>query len=246
MGILDKLKNKLQTKEGKIIALFVLVEFCLWIPILVLSVEPFYTPNILVSCWLKIIAIVLLPISAFLLKKNEIFVAGLIATIGADTFLSYLRLLNKNLNSKVPGYAFFLAVQIILAIYLYVISKNKKQQLIATAVRVVLMIILPILAKFVLKSNDPAIYIMAVYIANIVLNIICAGLNKNYLMMVGFIVYLISDVFVGLPVLVKSVSFPFSFSWLLYLPANVILIFSEKTGSYFFPVAKNENKEYSN
>lgn len=228
------ISNKLKTKEGIIFASFLLIEFCLWIPILILSVEPFYTPNIQVSCCLKIAAVVILPIVAFLLKKNEIFIAALLATIGADMFLSYLRLLNKDLNSKVPGYAFFLAVQIILAIYLYVVSKNKKPQLIATIVRVALMIILPLLAKFVLKSNDPAIYIMAVYIANIILNIICAGLNKNYLMMAGIIVYLISDVFVGLPVLVKSVSFPFSFSWLLYLPANVILIFSENTGSYFF------------
>ena len=66
--------RKLRTKDGLIIFLFLVVEFCLWIPILIFSVEPFYTPYKYTSCCLKMAVVVLFPIVAFLLKKNEIFI----------------------------------------------------------------------------------------------------------------------------------------------------------------------------
>lgn len=230
--------RKLRTKDGLIIFLFLVVEFCLWIPILIFSVEPFYTPYKYTSCCLKMAVVVLFPIVAFLLKKNEIFIGALLATVGADTFLSYIsKVLDTPYEAEIPGLAFFLLVQIIFAIYFYVTSQNKKQQLYITIARIVFMVIFGCLAML-MPRQEPQVYIMAVYIPNIVLNIVCAGFKKNYFMMVAFIVYAISDLFVGLGNI--GVKIPFTFSWLLYVPANVMLVMSEDTCSYFFNCKKEK------
>lgn len=232
--------NKIKTKKGLILFLFIVIEFCLWIPILLFSVEPFYTSYKFVSCCLKMAAVVLFPVVSLLLKQNEIFVGALLATIGADTFLSYLSKVQpkgSTFNATIYGMAFFLAVQIIFAIYFYVTSKNKKQQLYIVLARAILMVVFGCLAML-MPRQEAKVYIMAVYIPNIVLNIVCAGLKKNYLMMAAFIVYTVSDLFVGLGNI--GVSLPFSFSWLLYIPANIMLIMSEDTGSYFFNCKKEK------
>lgn len=222
--------NKIKTKDGLIISSFILIEFCLWIPILIFSIKPYYPSYEHIACCLKISSIVILPVVAFILKKNEIFIGALLATIGADVFLSYIRQHNPSFDAQMVGLVFFLLVQIIFAIYFYVISKNKKRQLYITIARVVFMIIFACLA-LLLPKHGPKHFIMAIYAPNIILNAVCAGLEKKYFMMAGIIVYAISDLFVALGNL--SINLPFSFSWLLYLPANVMLIISEDTGSYF-------------
>lgn len=222
---LTQFKKEIKSPKGVITGLYLLIQLAFF---LIFCFFGRFVSSYAVRC-LYISSIVLNAVMAIYLRRNEVFLLALFATIGADTCFSYLLPAEFNL-----GISFFLITQIIYAVYFYLVSQNKKAQLIILAIRIFLMILLPIICLFVFKDKaNYLVYMASLYAANLLLNVISAFLIHNYPLAIGFILFTACDVFVMLTSPVIGVVVHFNWAWFFYTPSQVLLVLSEKTGSYF-------------
>ena len=161
---------------------------------------------------------------------------ALICTVGADYFL-VAALETKQL----PAMLFFSVTQLAYFARLYWEDRSRMRRTVHLIARVALSVVALILTLAVLGEATDAVALVSVfYYANLILNLIFAFLNfkAQYLMAVGFLLFLLCDTVIGFSFLenylalspdswVHSIfSVGFDLAWAFYAPSQVLLALS--------------------
>lgn len=176
-----------------------------------------------------VFSIIPLILAFSLFKKNDyMFLLAEFVTIIADIFMILL----KNLN---VGILIYLVVQLIYAVYFYFRDESKKRSLIMIIVRVALMLIIPFILLGINKLTARNAFAF-IYFINILVNIAYAIIFKDPILIVGFAIFAVSDLFIGLDML--KVSFAtkilekFNAVYFLYIISQVVLVFNTYNANY--------------
>ena len=161
--------------------------------------------------------------------------SGLACTVGADFCLVICQPIQQ-----LWGMVFFLGAQSLYAIKLH-ISRPSKPLL---AIRLGLTAVAVALVFLVLREKaDPLAVVSLCYYANLIMNIVvsCTQFQKNKLLPVAFVLFLLCDTVIGLQVassgylpipegslLHKIIFSGFNLSWFFYLPSQVLISLSSK------------------
>jgi len=178
----------------------------------------------------------LLLVFSFLRKNDYVYMLAEFFTIIADMFL-ILQIKIGNVSVMTLGMPFYIIVQLLYATYFYFRDENKKRQLILIITRAVLSIIGAVV-MVVAKKTDPKFILGAIYYVNILINIACAAITKDPILIVGFAIFAISDAFIGLSLFVKSTSSlgkflaSFNFVYFFYIISQTILVFNNHRNNY--------------
>ena len=131
----------------------------------------------------------------FFNKKADTFIClGLLLTIGADYFL----ILDGNYTW---GLIFFILAQICYAIRTIEFAKNKIEMIINPCVRVFLSGIMVLVGWLVLRDSfDVLVALVMIYFSNLVLSCAFSFIHAKtqYLLALGFLLFIACDVFVGM------------------------------------------------
>lgn len=172
----------------------------------------------------------LIPILFFISfnRKNDylILIAQLVTVI-ADVFMILL----KNLT---VGILIYLLVQLIYATYFYFRDENKKRRLIFIIVRVTLMLITPLILLAVNKLDVKTTFAI-IYFINILTNLAYAIVFKDPILIAGFAIFAISDLFIGLGsvAFIKKILEHFNAVYFFYVISQVLIVFNTHNNNYF-------------
>ncbi len=213
--------------------IYLAIEIGLYISFLVLDTT-FNTFNLTSSIIkyssiiINLIFIILLSIF-FFNKERLITIFIVIFTLISDYFL----LFESDYNYLVVGLITFNIVQFLYFFRFHLLSFNKNKFIISLVLRIVLFIIAFLFIYFLLdKSYFNTLNILAVfYFINLVFNFLDPLISnykdrKNQLLVVGFFLFILCDINVGLVNLnFNNVIFSI-LMWVFYLPSQVILLYS--------------------
>jgi len=164
--------------------------------------------------------------ASFCRKNDYLFLLAEFVTIIADIFMILL-------GKVVPGSAIYFLVQIIYGAYFYFRDENKKRSLIILISRVAAMLIC-IFVLLIINKLNAKYSLMTIYGANLIINIIYACIFKDPILIVGFSVFAVSDIFIAL----GGVSFidkilgSFNAVYFLYIISQVVLLFNTHNNVY--------------
>lgn len=172
-------------------------------------------------------AIVLCGLYALLMgKKEALFLRlGLLLTVGADFCLVVCHPIQR-----LWGMVFFLGAQTMYALHL---SGRPWRWWLRGAVSLCALVV----TALVLRENTDALALVSVcYYGNLLLNLVFAFLNKDRMLGIAFVLFLLCDTVIGLqvaaggylPIAQESVLYGLLFSgfnlaWLFYLPSQVLI-----------------------
>ena len=172
-------------------------------------------------------AIVLCGLYALLMgKKEALFLRlGVLLTVGADFCLVVCHPIQR-----LWGMVFFLGAQVMYALQL---GGRPWRWWLRGAVSLCALVV----TALVLRENTDALALVSVcYYGNLILNLLFAFLNKNRMLGIGFVLFLLCDTVIGLqvaaggylPIAQESVLYGLLFSgfnlaWLFYLPSQVLI-----------------------
>lgn len=172
-------------------------------------------------------AIVLCGLYALLMgKKEALFLRlGLLLTVGADFCLVVCHPIQR-----LWGMVFFLGAQTMYAVHL---GGRPWRWWLRGAVSLCALAV----TALVLRENTDALALVSVcYYGNLILNLLFAFLNKNRMLGIAFVLFLLCDTVIGLqvaaggylPIAQDSVLYGLLFSgfnlaWLFYLPSQVLI-----------------------
>ena len=161
---------------------------------------------------------------------------ALICTVGADYFLV------ASLETKqLPAMLFFSVTQLAYFARLYLEDPSKRRRVVHLILRVALSVVALILTLTVLGEDADAVALVSMfYYANLILNLVFAFLDfkAQYLMAVGFLLFLLCDTVIGLSFLKNYIalssdlwvnslfSMEFDLAWAFYAPSQVLLALS--------------------
>lgn len=164
-------------------------------------------------------------------KLNYLLSLGLFATVMADTFLVMV-----TPQQKLVGMIFFLTSQIFYCAYIISKTKNNKLNIINLAIRIVGSILVGILVYIVLKDKCDALSLIScIYLLNEILNLIFSFFttSQNILFSIGFMLFLVCDIFIGLSVgngayITINATFASLISngllaWAFYIPSQTLI-----------------------
>lgn len=149
-----------------------------------------------VSTVMNFILIPLLFLLSFFRKNDYLFILAELFTILADMFLM-LDAAGKGISRDI-GFTFFFVVQTVYAVYFYIRDENKKRQLIINIIRPILMFILFLVVFFGIKDKIKyKTFMGAFYIINLLMNLVCAIILKDKILIFSFGIFIVSDIFIG-------------------------------------------------
>lgn len=174
----------------------------------------------------------LLLICSFLKKNDYLFIVAEIFTVAADIALMIF-------HYEPVGFSIYLFVQLIYGLYFFVRDTNKKRQIIISIVRPILMILGAVAAYLIMKDKFNFVLCMAViYFVNLLINIVCAATLKDYLLLIGFTLFALSDLVIGMNMLLPETNAfrkflnSFNFMHFFYLISQVLLMFNTHNNTY--------------
>lgn len=162
---------------------------------------------------------------------NLIGCLALFFTVCADYVLAFLP------SQKVLGMVFFCIVQICYFLYLFN-QQTKKQQQTNLWVRIALVALCELVLWLVFKNIFNLLAALVIfYFSNLIFNTIFAfaNFNKNTLLAIGFVLFILCDIFVGFGQMslffdVSQSAFfnfvysiPFNIAWTFYIPSQVLI-----------------------
>ena len=172
-------------------------------------------------------AIVLCGLYALLMgKKEALFLRlGLLLTVGADFCLVVCHPIQR-----LWGMVFFLGAQTMYAVHL---GGRPWRWWLRGAVSLCALVV----TALVLRENTDALALVSVcYYGNLILNLLFAFFNKNRMLGIAFVLFLLCDTVIGLQVAAKGylpiaegswlhslIFSDFNLSWFFYLPSQVLL-----------------------
>lgn len=180
------------------------------------------------------VAIAFIFILFFVFQKKEYLIPlALLLTLFADFFLVIL----ARPTDRPYGMFFFMLVQFIYGIYLFINDPIHRKQTII--LRVIINLVLVITGIIVLKKQIDALSLFSIiYFANIITNIICCLFNfrKFKLLFIALVLFILCDIHTGLVVadgiyltyragglIYKLVNTPFNFTWFFYIPSQTLI-----------------------
>jgi len=185
----------------------------------------------------------LLLVLSFFKKNDYLFLLAEAITVVADIFLMVI-------GNRPVGFPIYIFVQLTYALYFYIRDPNKKRQLVTLILRVVLSGIAILTLFFVKKSLfNPTNVFGVIYFMNILLNVVCAIYVKDPILIIGFTIFMISDAFIALGILVpkastaKKILNKFNFVHFFYLISQPILVFNRVKNNYNCKKEKAEHKK---
>lgn len=205
--------------------------------------------NINPFCYISIVMCFLFGGFLFLSHRSKfalLVVIALFFTVVSDTFLV---LLNKYLcvTTQSLGMSSFLLVQVAYFFAIWILTKDKRELWANIITRSALFIVLEVVGIIILRSSfNYLTFISLLYFANLLTNIVFAffHVKEKPFLAIGLLLFIGCDLFIGLQALCdmlgissssvfyQIVYYPFNFSWLFYLPSQVLLacsIFSFKS-----------------
>lgn len=173
----------------------------------------------------------LLTLFSFFRKNDYLFILAEIVTIIADIFLILLKKVDI-------GFPIYLVVQLIYGTYFYFRDPNKYRRITVAIIRPYLMAI-AVLAAYVLLQNKFSLKMAfgVMYFVNILVNVLYAIILKDPLLIVGFIIFAVSDLFIGLSMIVTKgpvidLLNKFNLVYFLYLISQLVLVFNKRNNNY--------------
>ena len=167
------------------------------------------------------------------IKSEPLIVAGLAFTVGADFCLVVCSPIQQ-----LWGMVFFLGAQTLYAIKLHFEEKSR----LLLWIRLLLIVVIEVIAIIILGDNLDALVVVSVcYYANLIMNIVVAFAqwNKNKLLPVAFLLFILCDTVIGLQVAAAAylpiaegsvlhnlIFMDFNLSWFFYLPSQVLIALS--------------------
>lgn len=175
-------------------------------------------------------------IFAWMFKRDKsykawLIVLGLSLTVIADLWLVVLYHMHQRIIFAILGVLFFLFTQLTYMTFLHDGVKSKRFRLDAK-LRAIIAFILACVAVAInaafLQMNYLLVIIGAVYIINLVMNIVFAWVNlKNrryYLFFVGLVFFLACDIFVAMSF--AGLKFNINWAWIFYIPSQTLIALS--------------------
>ena len=175
----------------------------------------------------------------FILQKKRNFVGflALFFTMIADLYLVHFH------DHQVLGTSAFCLAQLCYGYYIYLCFPNKKEGLISLISRLGLFLVLFLISAIVTKSFHTLVIVTMFYFSNLLVNIVftCLHFKKKPLLAIGFIFFLMCDLFVGLytgsemgminlPGFVNFVNNGYlDFSWVFYMISQALITLSITT-----------------
>jgi len=184
----------------------------------------------MVSSVLNFISVPLILLLSFFRKNDYLFILAEFFTIFADMCMML------KLNRPV-GFAFFLIVQLIFALYFYIRDANKRRKLIIMIIRPILMALTMLIIYLVPKLKfNPITVLGALYLENLFINLACAIIAKDKILIIGFAVYALSDTLIATRQFIKSTTnywkITDKINHLPYLVSQVVLAFNKFNNDY--------------
>jgi len=228
----DNIEVKRILEKSKLPALIALLvaETTLWVLIVFFNFGPLISQ---ILCYVSVCLAFLFSAIFAPFRRNKLITLGLLFTLCADRFLVFL---NSELDRSL-GMSFFLIVQSIYAIYLHL--DCKKYCLLALIIRAAVNLICIAVCLIIFQGKVDYITVTsALYLANLVCNIICCCLDikSYYVMLIGFVCFLLCDIHTGLCAadglyftyreggfIYWLVNIPVNITWLFYIPSQTLL-----------------------
>ena len=177
----------------------------------------------------------------FFNKRADLFIClGLLFAIGADYYL----ILDGDYTI---GLVFFLLAQVCYAIKTVEFATSRHERILNPSVRLFVSLVMILVGWLVLKGDfDILVALVAVYFSNLVLNCVFSFVHvkSQYLLAVGFLLFIACDVFVGMDFANKTNLFGTQMvenagvlAWYFYPFSQILILLS-----IFFPYPFKCNK----
>lgn len=221
-------------KKNKITKIAVLTSFVVLEIILLILINCLSGRVSKILCFTSIVLALAYSLTNIKNKNNNYVIClSLFFTMCADFCLVILVPMQQGLSM-----VFFSLVQIGYMIYLLQ-TQTKKQRIIHLSVRVALIIIVQIISLIILKSKVDFLSLISMfYFTNLILNLAFSFCNikQNYLLVIGFVMFICCDILVGLGVgdgiyftipkgsLIYNLVYPnFNLIWTFYIPSQTLI-----------------------
>ncbi len=184
--------------------------------------------------WCEFAAIVLcLGHAALAVREgNRLVIGGLLCTVGADACLVLCSPIQR-----LWGMIFFLGAQA-----LYAVSLHRDRPRWWLVLRLALTVAAAALTVGILREKTDALAVISVcYYGNLLLNLVCALVGRQWLPTVAFVLFLLCDTVIGLQVaagaylpiaegswMYAEIFCGCNLAWAFYLPSQVLLSFWAK------------------